>query len=109
MKTDSIDNYKGGWFIGAFEPSILRTKEFEVGLKIHKMGELIEPHRHNVVTEYNLLVAGIMLVNGKMIYPGTLFVFEPGEIVEAVVQTEEVRVICVKVPSIPSDREVVRV
>ena len=31
---------KGGWFVGNFEPSVFKTKNFEVGYLEHKKGDL---------------------------------------------------------------------
>jgi len=46
----------GGWFIGDFEPSVLRTSDFEVCYKEHKKGEDWPRHYHKEATEYNLLL-----------------------------------------------------
>ena len=56
MKTQKIDNMWRGWFIGDFEPSVLKTKEFEVGLLTHKKGEVWPEHYHIIASEYNVLI-----------------------------------------------------
>lgn len=104
MDVHRIEAFKGGWFIGDFEPHLLRTKEFEVGWKVHHRTEFIEPHIHQQVTEYNLLAHGSMKVNGRVLAPGDLFILHAGERVDAVVLTDEAHVVVVKVPSIPSDK-----
>lgn len=104
MDTDRIERFKGGWFIGDFEPVLLRSKDFEVGWKVHHRDEHIEPHIHYEVTEYNLLAHGEMRVNGRHLTAGDLFVLHKGERVDAEVLTEEAHVVVVKVPSIPSDK-----
>ena len=58
MKIEKLDNMTRGWFIGDFEPSILRTKDFEAGIVYHKKGELWPAHYHAIATEYNVLVSG---------------------------------------------------
>ena len=35
-----------GWFVGDFEPSVYKTKEFEVGYFTHKKGEKWPFHYH---------------------------------------------------------------
>ena len=80
MQITRIENYTRGWFIGDFEPSVLRTKGFEVGLLTHKKGEYWAPHYHKESVEYNLLVSGSMTIQNKLLNPGDLFVFEKGEI-----------------------------
>ena len=39
MKKFKMSDMKGGWFVGDFEPSVLRTKNFEVGYHTHKKGD----------------------------------------------------------------------
>jgi hypothetical protein len=46
MIIDNINRMFRGWFIGDFEPSVLKTKNFEVGVLIHKKGELWPKHFH---------------------------------------------------------------
>ena len=104
MDVYHIGDFKGGWFVGDFEPTLLRTKAFEVGWKVHPRHEGIEPHIHHQVTEYNLLAHGRMRVNGRELAEGDLFVLHPGERVDAVVLTDVAHVVCVKEPSIPADK-----
>ena len=40
-----------GWFIGDFEPSAYKTKEFEVGTTLHPKGSDWETHYHKKATE----------------------------------------------------------
>ena len=101
-----VDEFVGGWFLGDFLPSLLRTTSFEVGLKTHKKGEQIASHRHNLLTEYTVVVKGRILINGRIMQEKEVFVLYPREGVVAEPLTEEVWLICVKVPSIPSDKEI---
>jgi mannose-6-phosphate isomerase-like protein (cupin superfamily) len=107
MKRAHIDNMIRGWFIGDFEPSVYRTVGFEVGLMRHTKQDGIRPHLHREVTEYNLVTRGRFVVNGESLGMGDIFIIEPGMAVVIEFLTEEVDVICVKVPSIPSDKEYV--
>jgi len=103
MKLSNIKDMTRGWFIGDFEPSILRTKDFEVGLLTHKKGEVWPKHYHALSTEYNLLIEGSMTVQGTQINPGDIFIFEPMEIADPVFH-EDCKVLCVKVPSVKGDK-----
>lgn len=103
MKTQKIDNMWRGWFIGDFEPSVLKTKEFEVGLLTHKKGEVWPEHYHIIASEYNVLISGSMSICGKEITPGDIFVLEPHEIANPVFH-EDCKLICVKTPSIIGDK-----
>lgn len=103
MKTHNIKEFKRGWFIGNFDPSILKTENFEVGLLTHKQGEVWPIHYHAIATEYNLLVSGKMIIKETTIVPGTIFILEPNEIADPVF-LEDCIVMCVKVPSVPGDK-----
>jgi len=103
MKIKNIQDMKRGWLIGDFEPSILRTKDFEVGILTHKKGELWSAHLHKESEEYNLLLDGKMEINGVLIEPGTIFIIEKNEISKPEF-LEDCRVLVVKVPSLPGDK-----
>ena len=106
MMISNISEMTRGWFIGNFEPSILKTKDFEVGVMSHKKGEYWAPHIHKEAIEYNLLLDGLMNVNDVIIEPGTIFIFDKGEIARPIF-LEDCRVLVVKSPSIPGDKYVV--
>lgn len=103
MNVSKITDYVRGWFIGDFDPTVFRTKDFEVGVLTHPKGEKWPPHYHKESIEYNVLVSGKMVVQGKELNSGDVFVFGKGEIADPVF-LEDCTVVCVKVPSIPSDK-----
>ena len=103
MKIDHINSMHRGWFIGNFEPSVLKTSGFEVGILTHKKGESWPTHYHKVATEYNCLVSGKMTIQNQLIEPGTIFVIEPEEIADPVF-LEDCIVVVVKTPSCPGDK-----
>ena len=98
-----IEEFHRGWFIGNFEPSVLKTDQFEVALITHIKGEQWPKHYHAVATEYNLLVSGSMRICGQQIQPGDVFVLEPNEVADPEF-LEDCKVVCVKVPSIKGDK-----
>jgi hypothetical protein len=103
MNITKIKDYVRGWFIGNFEPSILKTSDFEVGLLTHKKDEYWAPHFHKDSVEYNVLISGKMIVRGKELNSGDVFVFEKEEVADPVF-LEDCTLVVVKVPSIPSDK-----
>jgi hypothetical protein len=92
-----------GWFIGDFDPSLLRTKDFEVGFKYHKKDEKWPVHVHKIATEYNFLMKGKMLMRGTILEDGALFIIEANEIANPIF-LEDCYVITVKVPSVIGDK-----
>jgi hypothetical protein len=83
MKIFKIDDMKDGWFIGNFDPSVLKTDKFEVGFHRHKRGDSTHDHYHKKSTEINVIVKGKMVVNGKELSTGDIFVFDPYVVSEA--------------------------
>lgn len=103
MHIDRIENFTRGWVIGDFTPSILRTKDFEIGLLREKKGTKPAAHFQKIATEYNILVEGRMTICGKEVVPGDVFVIEPLEIAEPTIH-EDCLIVCVKTPSMPDDK-----
>jgi quercetin dioxygenase-like cupin family protein len=99
----SINEFWRGWFIGNFEPSVLKTSEFEVGVLTHLKGEVWPKHYHAVATEYNVLLSGKMRICGEVIESGDVFVLEPNEIADPEF-LEDCKVLCVKTPSVKGDK-----
>ena len=60
MKVSKLLDYTRGWIIGDFEPSILRTKDFEVAVFNHAKGEKWPSHYHKEAVEYNVLVLSLI-------------------------------------------------
>lgn len=103
MKKTKLSEMWRGWFIGNFEPSVLKTEDFEVGVLTHHKGEQWPKHYHKVATEYNVLVEGSMTIQGQKLEKGDVFIFEPGDIADPEFH-EDCTVVCVKVPSIKGDK-----
>ena len=105
-KFDKLEDMHRGWFIGDFEPSIYRTDGFEVGVLTHPKGEEWPAHYHKEAIEINVLIEGRMKIAGRIIEPGDIFTFLPYDI--AVPEfLEDCKIVCVKTPSIPTDKYVV--
>lgn len=103
----NINDFKGGWFIGNFEPSIFHTKRFEVGYKKHKKGEHIEPHYHECSTEWTLIIKGKEKINDKIYSEGDIIEIKPDEIVHVEI-LEDLEVLVVRNKSIPEDKVLVK-
>ena len=103
MKVTRLSDYTRGWVIGDFEPSALRTKDFEVAVLTHKQGEIWPAHYHKEGVEYNILISGKMVIQGTELNAGDVFVLDRYEVADPVF-LEDCKVVCVKTPSIPSDK-----
>lgn len=89
----------GGWFVGNFEPTAYKTKDFEVSYKLHPKGQEWDVHYHTDVTEINYVIRGKMILQGKTLKTGDIFILEPYEIADPNF-IEDTEIICVKTPSI---------
>lgn len=103
MKVTRIEDYKGGWFVGNFEPSALKTALFEACYKIHPKGDVWDTHYHKVATEINYIVEGRMNIQGRELVKGDIFILEPYEIADPVF-LEDCVVFIIKTPSVPADK-----
>jgi hypothetical protein len=107
MKVDNIKNFKAGWIAGNFEPSLVKTKDFEIAMHHHEKGYIPEKHYQKTATEYNLIVEGGMVANGETLSTGDIFIYEPFEVCD-IVFTEDTTIVVFKVPSVgPNDKVVV--
>lgn len=103
MKTAKISDMTRGWFIGNFEPSVLKTEQFEVGILRHQAGESWPKHYHAMAVEYNVLIQGRMKICEQEIVSGDIFYFEPNDIADPEF-LEDCIICCVKTPSVPGDK-----
>lgn len=106
MKVGKLSNHNRGWIIGDFENSLLRTKEFEVCVRVHPKGEIYPAHLHKIITEYNVLVSGSMRMCGVELVAGDTFIVEPDEVADPIFH-EDCTIVCVKTPSVPTDKYIV--
>jgi quercetin dioxygenase-like cupin family protein len=103
MRVARLRDMKGGWFVGAFKPSVLDTAACEVGLKSYRAGEINPMHYHKLGTEATLIVSGQAEVNGVVRVAGDIIVIEPEERSDFKALTD-VTVVVVKVPGALDDK-----
>lgn len=103
MDKFNIEDMKGGWFVGDFEPTAYKTSAAEVSYKFHPKGQKWEIHYHKVATEINYLVYGEMIIGGSKLKGGDVFVLHPGEVADPEFITD-CAIVCVKVPGEKNDK-----
>ena len=79
MKTAKLEDMIKGWFIGNFEPTLLRTNDVEVAVKSYNKGDYEEKHYHKIATEITVIVSGKVKMNGIEYSKGDIVVMEPNE------------------------------
>ena len=98
-----INTFPLGYFLGDFPEAIIRTNQFEVAYKTHKKGESWPNHAQKVAIEVNLIISGHMLLNNTHCKKGDIIVVHPGEFIKPTFLSD-VKVIVVKIPSLPGDK-----
>lgn len=95
--------WKGGWFVGNFEPSAFKTDDFEVCLKKHAKGEKWPTHYHKIATEINYLIKGTMTIQDTTFNKGDVFVIAPNEVADPEF-LEDCELIVIKTPFVRNDK-----
>ena len=47
MRTARLEDMVKGWFVGNFEPTLIKTNDVEVAVKSYNKGDYEEKHYHN--------------------------------------------------------------
>lgn len=103
MIVKRIESSIGGWYVGNFENAAYRTKGAELSFKTHKKGEIWDWHYHEYLDEINLIVAGKMVIQGRTLIAGDIFILEPMEIADPEF-LEDCQIVCLKMPNITNDK-----
>jgi len=103
MKKFSLKDFVKGWFVGNFEPTIIKTNDVEVAVKKYWAGEYEAPHHHKIATEITLIVTGKVEMNGIKYKANDIIVIEPGESTDFKTLTKTITVV-VKFPGASNDK-----
>jgi hypothetical protein len=99
----SLDDMVGGWIVGNFEPTCLKTTACEVACKHYQTGAAEAAHVHRIATEVTLIAAGRVTMNGRTFGAGDILVLEPGEATDFRA-LEPTTTVVVKMPSVIGDK-----
>lgn len=106
MKNARLDEMTKGWFVGAFEPTLLHTNDCEVAVKQYKQGDKEGAHYHRIATEITVIVTGHVRMAGREWHAGDIVLLEPGEVSDFEALSDTVTVV-VKHPGASNDKYVV--
>tara|TARA_R110001592_G_C13054547_1_gene740451 strand:- start:547 stop:864 length:318 start_codon:yes stop_codon:yes gene_type:complete len=79
---NNIKDFTRGWFIGNFEPSLIKTNDVEVAYKEYKTGDKEAKHFHKIATEITVIISGEVSMNDVLFTTGDVITTKPGEVVE---------------------------
>ena len=67
-----------GWFVGNFNPSILKNTDTEVAIKKYNKGDTESSHYHKIATEITVILDGSVSMNGEKYSDGDIVKINPG-------------------------------
>jgi len=103
MNKSSLKYMKNGWFIGNFEPAVLKTNSVEVAVKKYMKGEYEERHYHKEATEITVIVEGKVIMNDNIYTKNDIIVIEPNEDTDFKALEDTITVV-VKHPGVNNDK-----
>lgn len=106
MNIYKLETMINGWFVGNFNPSVLKTKDVEVAVKKYKAGDRDAKHYHKVATEITVIVEGTVRMNDRQYSAGDILVIEPNEITDFMAVTDSITTV-VKLPGANNDKYIV--
>ena len=106
MKVRNVEEMINGWFIGNFEPSLLKTNDVEVAVKEYKKGDKEAAHYHKIATEVTVITKGRIKMFDLEWKEGDIIIVEPGDVTsfEALENSQNV---VIKIPGVNNDKYVV--
>jgi hypothetical protein len=99
----SLKDMVGGWMVGDFDPSCIRTAACEVACKHYPAGAAEAAHVHRIATELTLIARGRVTMNGRVFTEGDIIILEPGEATDFRALEPSTTVV-VKMPSVAGDK-----
>lgn len=103
MKIHKLKDFKKGWFIGDFDPSLFKTTGLEIAVKKYIKGEHETSHMHKIATEYTVIINGTAQMNGVIYTKGDIVEIFPGEYTDFKAVTDTTTLV-IKIPSIKGDK-----
>lgn len=104
MKTAKLEDMVKGWFVGNFEPSLLKINDVEVAVKSYKKGDYEEKHYHKIATEITVIINGRVKMNGIEYKAGDIVVMEPMESTDFECLEDGTQNVVVKWPGANNDK-----
>lgn len=102
----NLEQMVKGWFVGDFEPTIIKTQDVEVAVKKYKAGDHESMHHHKIATELTVIIQGRVIMNGVEYSDNDIIQINPGESTDFCALTDDTITVCVKYPGAKNDKYV---
>ena len=94
-----------GWFVGIFEPNLIKKDDIEVGIKRIKANTYPDFHYHKIKTEYTILIEGKIICQTikKVVESGSIIKLYPYEKNDQYFPIDSL-ILVINTPSIQGDK-----
>ena len=106
MLTFNLNEFKNGWVVGDFTPSLIKSRDAEVAIKRYSKDTREPKHMHRLADEITIVIDGRVAMNGKIYDKDTVILTKAGESVEFIAVTDAVTCV-IKSPSVQGDKYLV--
>lgn len=106
MKLFKLQNFVKGWIVGDFAPNIIKTKDFEVGVKKYQKGDKEQTHFHKLAEEITVVVGGVFRMGDMILKTDDIIKLEREEVVDFEC-IEDGTTVIIKTPSVIGDKYLV--
>jgi len=103
MEVKKLSDMVKGWFVGAFEPTVLHSNDVEVAVKYYKKGDKESAHYHKIATEVTVIISGKVVMFDQVFSEGDIIVVSPGDITSFEALEDSVNCV-VKLPGALNDK-----
>ena len=103
MNKFNLKDFFKGWVVGNFEPSLLKSEDFEVAIQTYSAGDEEQQHYHKIGTEISLMVVGSASFNGEVINENEGVVIKP-KVSNVFKAITDCKVLVIKYPSDTQDK-----
>jgi quercetin dioxygenase-like cupin family protein len=106
MHKFNLSDFTRGWIVGDFEPSLIRTKEFEFMVRHYSAGETEVAHVHKLAEEITVIVNGEFTMKGTTLGKGDIIHLKAGEVADFKCLKDGATAV-IKTPSVIGDKYIV--
>ena len=102
----NIKDFTKGWLVGDFEPTLIKNKDIEIGIKFYKKGDIESNHYHKIATEYTVVISGVVKMMDRIFGEGEIIIVNPN-ICNQFECIDDACVVVFKTPSVAGDKYIV--
>lgn len=103
MKKNHLEEFVRGWFVGGFDPALIKTTDVEVAVQRIEKGTIEAEHCHKIATEITVIVKGKARMGALFLDEGDIVTIEPGEYTDFEA-LEDTMTVVVKYPGALNDK-----